>query len=195
MVLLAMHIIFFWTSQAYSSYRWMIKVLRFFFVNYCTASYCLNVTASYCLNFSSIRILYWCLNILLFWLVGAWIKLQGLSEYSQSIIDIDLWLLSWITEFMILILITGFCVILWIEILLFLIKSDMPIVLCIFNLLFTVPLGTYCLQVSKNRFQPQLIVYNAGKTSWMVFDWANWRYFSPINSYLHKHKPPKLPPM
>ena len=36
--------------------------------------------------------------------------------------------------------------------------------LCLFltNLLFTVPLGTYCLQVSKNRFQPQLIVYNAG---------------------------------
>ena len=73
------------------------------------------------------------------------------------------------------------------------VESDMPIVLCIFNLLFTVPLGTYCLQVSKNRFQPQLIVYNAGKTSWMVFDWANWRYFSPINSYLHKHKPLKQP--
>ena len=69
----------------------------------------------------------------------------------------------------------------------------MLIVLCIFNLLFTVSLGTYCLQVSKNRFQPQLIVYNAGKTSWMVFDWANWRYFSPINSYLHKHKPLKQP--
>ena len=36
--------------------------------------------------------------------------------------------------------------------------------LCLFltNLLFTVPLGTYCLQVSKSRFQPQLIVYNAG---------------------------------
>jgi len=71
---------FFWTSQTYSSYWWMIRCSDFF------SNYAYVLACQHCLNddrWMLLLAIVWifqayvlCLSISLFWIVGAWINLQ-----------------------------------------------------------------------------------------------------------------------